>query len=98
LGILERFGNALALAQHLESHSSVERVYYPGLESHPQHGLVGVQQSTGGAIVSIDVKGGKDAAWQLIDNTELLSITANLGDTRTIITQILSKTCGLLSF
>jgi O-succinylhomoserine sulfhydrylase len=78
--------NALALAQWLESQPQVARVYYPGLPSHPQHDLAMRQQKTGGGIVSFDLKGGKDAAWKLIDATRLLSITANLGDTKSTIT------------
>ena len=78
--------NALALAQWLEQQQGVERVYYPGLPSHPQHALALRQQKTGGAIVSFDVKGGKEAAWKLIDATKLISITANLGDAKSTIT------------
>ncbi len=78
--------NALALAQWLETQPQVERVYYPGLSSHPQHALAMKQQKTGGGIVSFDLRGGKDAAWKLIDATQLLSITANLGDAKTTIT------------
>lgn len=78
--------NALALAQWLEAQPQVERVYYPGLPSHPQHQLAMRQQKTGGGIVSFDVKGGKDAAWRLIDATRMLSITANLGDAKSTIT------------
>jgi O-succinylhomoserine sulfhydrylase len=78
--------NALALAQWLEAQPQVARVLYPGLPSHPQHQLAMVQQKTGGGIVAFDLKGGKDAAWKLIDATRMLSITANLGDTKTTIT------------
>jgi O-succinylhomoserine sulfhydrylase len=78
--------NALELAQWLETKPQVARVYYPGSPSHPQHRLAMRQQKTGGGIVSFDLKGGKDAAWRLIDATRLLSITANLGDTKTTIT------------
>lgn len=78
--------NALALAQWLEGQPQVERVYYPGLSSHPQHALAMRQQKAGGGIVSFDVKGGKDAAWALIDSTRMLSITANLGDAKSTIT------------
>lgn len=78
--------NALALAHWLESQPAVARVYYPGLPSHPQHELAMVQQTTGGGIVAFELKGGKDAAWKLIDSTRMLSITANLGDTKTTIT------------
>lgn len=78
--------NALLLAQWLEQLPGVSRVYYPGLKSHPQHELAMNQQKNGGAIVSFDVKGGKEAAWRLIDSTKMLSITANLGDAKSTIT------------
>jgi O-succinylhomoserine sulfhydrylase len=78
--------NALALAQWLETQPQVARVYYPGLPSHPQHQLALRQQKTGGGVVAFDLKGGKEAAWKLIDSTRLLSITANLGDTKSTIT------------
>jgi O-succinylhomoserine sulfhydrylase len=84
--------NALALAQWLETQPSVERVYYPGLPSHPQHELAMRQQKTGGGIVAFDLGGGKDAAWKLIDSTRMLSITANLGDTKSTITHPASTT------
>ncbi|MBT8543744.1 O-succinylhomoserine sulfhydrylase [Polynucleobacter paneuropaeus] len=78
--------NALALAQWLEKQPGIERVYHPGLTSHPQHALAKRQQKAGGAIVSFVLKGGKTAAYKLINQTKLCSITANLGDTRTTIT------------
>ncbi len=78
--------NALLVAKWLEKQPNVSRVYYPGLPSHPQHQLAMLQQSTGGGIVSFEVKGGRKAAWQLIDNTRIISITANLGDTKTTLT------------
>ncbi|MEW6561724.1 MAG: O-succinylhomoserine sulfhydrylase [Pseudomonadota bacterium] len=78
--------NALALAQWLEAQPNVARVFYPGLASHPQHALAGKQQKTGGGIVSFEVKGGKEAAWKVINQTRMLSITANLGDTKTTLT------------
>lgn len=78
--------NALQLAQWLEKQPNVARVFYPGLPSHPQHELAMRQQSSGGGIVSFEVKSGKTAAWKVIDNTKMLSITANLGDTKTTIT------------
>ena len=89
--------SARALAQWLESHPSVERVYYPGLPSHPQHALAMEQQRAGGAIVSFEVKGGKDAAWRVVNSCQLLSITANLGDTRTTITHPATTTHGRIS-
>lgn len=78
--------NALALAQWLEKQAGVEKVFHPGLKSHPQHALAKRQQKAGGPILSFVLKGGKKAAYQLINQTRLCSITANLGDTRTTIT------------
>ncbi len=89
--------NALALASWLESQAGVRRVYYPGLESHPQHRLAIGQQRLGGAIVSFEVEGGRDAAWRVIDACRTMSITANLGDTRTTITHPASTTHGRLT-
>ncbi|MEY4625764.1 MAG: hypothetical protein RL061_1289 [Pseudomonadota bacterium] len=77
---------ALELAEWLEQQPAVERVYHPGLKSHPQYELARVQQKMGGPILSFKLKGGQEAAWKVIDGTKLLSITANLGDTRTTIT------------
>ena len=78
--------SALELAEWLEKQPAVERVYHPGLKSHPQYELAKAQQKIGGPILSFTLKGGKEAAWKVIDGTKLLSITANLGDTRTTIT------------
>ena len=89
--------SALELARWLEKQPAIERVKYPGLPSHPQHELAMRQQSGGGAIVSFDVKGGREAAWRVIDNTKLLSITANLGDTKTTITHPASTTHGRIT-
>ena len=90
---------ALALAQWLDGHPSVQRVHYPGLASHPQHHLVGPgrQQHSGGGIVAFEVRGGRAAAWRVIDATRLCSITANLGDTKTTITHPATTTHGRLS-
>ena len=89
--------NALVLAQWLEQQPKIERVYYPWLPSHPQHALAKKQQSAGGAIVSFTVKGGKDAAWKVVDSTKLISITANLGDTKSTITHPATTTHGRIS-
>lgn len=89
--------SALELARWLEAHPGVTRVYYPGLASHPQHALAMRQQKTGGAIVSFEVKGGRREAWQVVDQCRLLSITANLGDTKTTITHPASTTHGRIS-
>lgn len=88
---------ALELARWLESLPAVARVHYPGLPSHPQHELAMRQQKSGGAIVSFDVKGGKEAAWRIVDHTRLISITANLGDTKTTITHPASTTHGRIT-
>ena len=84
--------NAEQLANWLLQQKQVKQVYYPGLSQHPQYQLACRQQSKAGAIVSFDLVGGKHAAWSLINNTELLSITANLGDSRTTITHPHSTT------
>lgn len=78
--------NAARLAAWLESHPKISRVFYPGLPSHPQHELAKTQQKSGGAIVAFEVKVAREQAWQVVDNCKLLSITANLGDTKTTIT------------
>ncbi len=88
---------ALKLARWLEAHPGVARVFYPGLESHPQHALARRQQRAGGAVLSFEVKGGRAAAWRLIDATRLVSITANLGDVKTTITHPATTTHGRLS-
>ena len=89
-------GRALELARWLEAHPKVERVNYPGLESHPQHALAMRQQSAGGPVLSFVVRGGREAAWRLIDGTRLLSITANFGDTKSTICHPASTTHGRL--
>lgn len=89
--------NALQLAEFLEGHPSVTKVYYPGLGSHPQHELAASQQSGFGGVLSFELKGGKAAAWELIDATRLLSITANLGDTKSTITHPATTTHGRLT-
>jgi len=83
---------ARKLAQWLDEHPKVAHVYYPGLSQHPQYELGRRQQSLAGGIVSFDLKGGRDAAWKLIDATRFISITANLGDTKTTITHPASTT------
>jgi O-succinylhomoserine sulfhydrylase len=89
--------NAVRLAEWLEQHPRVERVFYPGLPSHPQYELARHQQASGGAIVSFVVNGGREAAWRVVDSTRLVSITANLGDVKTTITHPASTTHGRLS-
>lgn len=97
--MLQQSANALEVARWLEAQPGIERVHYPGLESHPQHRLAMSQQKTGGAIVAFDVAGADDAArrrnaWAIIDDSRILSITANVGDVRTTITHPASTTHG----
>jgi O-succinylhomoserine sulfhydrylase len=89
--------SALELAQWLETQPGIERVYYAGLPSHPQHELARRQQSAFGAVVSFEVKGGKEAAWRFIDATRVISITTNLGDTKTTIAHPATTSHGRLS-
>jgi O-succinylhomoserine sulfhydrylase len=91
LRVEKQSANALEIARWLEAHPAVNRVFYPGLESHPQHAIAKKQQKAGGAIVSFELKGDTQEqqranAWRVIDGTKLCSITGNLGDTRTTIT------------
>jgi O-succinylhomoserine sulfhydrylase len=88
---------ALELAGWLEAHRAVARVFYPGLASHPQRALAARQQSAGGAVVSFELKGGRAAAWNLINATRLISITANLGDVKTTITHPATTTHGRIA-
>jgi O-succinylhomoserine sulfhydrylase len=87
---------ALELARWLEAHPRVERVNYPGLQSHPQHALAMRQQSAGGPVLSFIVRGGREAAWRVIDGTKLVSITANFGDTKSTICHPATTTHGRL--
>ena len=89
--------NALDLATWLEGQAEVVRVLYPGLPSHPQHDLAMSQQQSGGGIVAFELAGGQAASWRLIDQTRLMSITANLGDTRTTITHPATTTHSRLT-
>ncbi len=95
--------NALAVARWLETQPAVARVYYPGLESHPQHELAMRQQSgLGGAVLSFDVRGdtpeaARANAFKVINSTQVLSIATNLGDTKTIISHSATTSHGRLS-
>ncbi len=89
--------NATHLATWLQQLPMVERVHYAGLPSHPQHQLARRQQSGFGGVVSFEVRGGRDAAWRVIDQSRMLSITANLGDVKTTITHPATTTHGRLS-
>ncbi len=89
--------NAMKMALWLEQQNNIEKVYYLGLESHPHHQLAKIQQSGFGGIVSFEVKGGLKSAFKLINATEIFSITANLGDTKSTITHPASTTHGRLT-
>lgn len=89
--------SAFELAKWLEQQLNVTKVHYPGLPSHAQHELAKRQQSQYGGIVSFELKGGKEQAWKLIDATEMISITANLGDVKTTITHPATTTHGRLT-
>jgi O-succinylhomoserine sulfhydrylase len=85
------------VAEWLEQQPGIERVYYAGLPSHPQHELAKRQQKGFGAVVSFEVKGDKAAAWRFIDATRMISITTNLGDTKTTIAHPATTSHGRLS-
>ena len=89
--------SAQFLAEWLEQQEGIEKVHFAGLPSHPQHELAKRQMSGFGAVVSFEVKGGKDGAWRFIDATRLMSITANLGDSKTTITHPGTTSHGRLS-
>ncbi len=89
--------SAQILAEWLEQQPGIEKVHYAGLPSHPQHELAKRQQRAFGAVVSFEVKGGKEGAWRFIDATRLLSITANLGDSKSTITHPSTTSHGRLS-
>jgi len=89
--------NAQILSEWLEAQSAVTRVNYPGLKSHPQHALAAEQQRGFGGVLSFEVAGGKEQAWKLIDATQMISITANLGDTKSTITHPATTTHGRLT-
>ena len=97
LRMLAQSERALELARWLESQPQVARVFYPGLASHPQHALAMRQQRAGGAVVSFEVKGGREAAWKMVDATRLISITGNLGDVKSTITHPATTTHGRIS-
>ncbi|CAB3770313.1 O-succinylhomoserine sulfhydrylase [Paraburkholderia humisilvae] len=94
--------HALEIARWLETHPAVKRVFYPGLESHPQYAIAKRQQKSGGAILSFELNGDtpeaqRENAWRVIDSTKICSITGNLGDTRTTITHPATTTHGRIT-
>jgi len=97
LRMLAQSAAALQLAEWLQSHPKIVAVHYPGLASHPQHALAKRQQRAAGSVLSFEVKGGRAAAWRVIDSTRLVSLTANLGDVKTTIVHPASTTHGRIS-
>ncbi len=97
LRMKEHCKNAMQLAEWLVMQKEIAKVYYLGLQEHPYHNLAKQQQQDFGAIVSFIVKGGKESAFRVINNTQLISITANLGDTKTTITHPATTTHSRLS-
>lgn len=89
--------NAQALAEWLVAQPSVEKVFYAGLPDHPDHELARRQQRGFGGVLSFRVKGGREEAWKVIDGTRILSLTANLGDTKTTIVHPATTTHGRLT-
>jgi O-succinylhomoserine sulfhydrylase len=88
---------AETLAHWLDAQPGVERVYYPGLASHPQHDLASRQQDGFGGLVSFEVSGGRAAAWAVVDAVRTISVTANLGDVKSTITHPATTTHGRLN-
>lgn len=89
--------NALELAQWLDAHPKVEKVFYTGLPSHVGYELAVRQQSAFGGVLSFRVKGGREEAWKVLDAVRIMSLTANLGDTKTTIVHPATTTHGRLS-
>lgn len=88
---------ALELAKWLEAHPKVEKVFYAGLPSHKGHELAAKQQSAFGGVLSFRVKGEREEAWTVIDSARIMSLTANLGDTKTTISHPATTSHGRLS-
>lgn len=88
---------ALEIATWLDQHPKVSKVFYAGLPSHPQHALAAKQQSAFGGIIAFEIAGGRDSAWKVVNATQWISITANLGDTKSTITHPATTTHGRLT-
>lgn len=97
LRMIKHSENAQALAEWLECQPSIKKVFYAGLTSHPQYALAQKQQVNGSGILSFEVEGGRSAAWSIVNNVNMISITANLGDTKSTITHPATTTHGRLS-
>ena len=97
LRVHSQSSKALDLATRLERHPRIVQLFYPGLSTHPHYEVAKKQQSAGGCVVAFEVEGDKEAAWQVIDHAQILSITANVGDTKSTITHPATTTHGRLS-
>lgn len=97
LRMMAHSASALSLAQWLQDQPNIAKVYYSGLEGHPQHALAAAQQKAFGGVMAFEVRGDMAAAWRFIDATRLVSITANLGDAKTTIVHPATTTHGRLS-
>jgi cystathionine beta-lyase/cystathionine gamma-synthase len=96
LRVAQHNANALAVAQHLDGHAAIERVYHPGLTSHPDHAIAKSQMSGFGGMVTIDVKGGRDAAFRTFDRLKVIKRAASLGGVESICSlPILTSQYGL---
>ena len=89
--------SALEMALWLSQQAGIDKVYYSGLEDHPQHALAKHQQQAFGGVLAFEVSGDKEAAWRFIDGTKMISITANLGDVKSTITHPGTTTHGRMS-
>jgi O-succinylhomoserine sulfhydrylase len=89
--------NALKVAEYFEGNKEINFVKYPFLKSHPQYELAKKQMSQGGGIITLDLKGGLERAQRFIDKLNMISVTANLGDSRSIVTHPASTTHSKLS-
>ena len=89
--------SAASIAGALHGHPALSRVIYPGLADHPQHDLAMRQMGSGGTMIAMELAGGKEAAWRFIDATRVISITTNLGDTKTTIAHPATTSHGRLS-
>jgi cystathionine beta-lyase/cystathionine gamma-synthase len=96
LRVAQHNANALTVAQFLEGHRTIQRVYYPGLASHPDHAIAAKQMSGFGGVVTIDVKGGRDGAFRVFDRLEVVKRAASLGGVESICSlPILTSQYGL---
>ena len=89
--------NALKIASYLENHENISKVKYPFLKSHPQYEIAKKQMKLGGNIIAFEVKGGLESGRKFLNNIKMCSLSANLGDTRTIVTHPASTTHSKLT-